>query len=130
MNIYIAAPWTHRHTDAQQAHDLCTAAGLTCVSTWTTRKILGSEDDPVVHSREAVSDLRDLDQARALIMLNLAKSEGKATEVGYALAREIPVIVVGPRTGNVFYSLPQVIQVDTIQEAIVVIRELSLDAAP
>lgn len=123
IKVYIAAPWTHRRTTARSAHRRFTRAGFVCVSDWTTRQLpRNAAINPTVLQMEAVSDLQQLEHAEVFVILNLGKSEGKATELGYALMMEIPIVLVGPRTGNVFYHLSVVQQVDTIGEAITVAR--------
>lgn len=71
---------------------------------------------------EARMDMFDVIRADVVLVLNLAKSEGKAVEQGIALAREIPIIVVGLDRFNVFQYLPQYTFVKTVEEAIQLLK--------
>ncbi len=119
MRVYIAAPWV-RKQETIEAGKLFTAAGHTVTSRWFNHE--GDPNDPVgtdipeaVLMRHATEDLYDVLTSEALIVLNLAKSEGKAVEMGMAMAASIPVISVGARS-NIFQSL--VTEVATVEDAI------------
>lgn len=115
--VYLAAPWVHK-ADAGIAKKALQDAGIEVVSGWTEREDSPQETAPEEMVRQAGYDYAEVQKANTLVILNLAKSEGKASEMGMALAYGHRVIVVGPRTGNIFYHLPQVEQVDSVQEAI------------
>ena len=56
----------------------------------------------------AEHDLADLERATSLVLFTPGSTSGGChVEFGWALARNLRVIVVGPRT-NVFHSLPEV----------------------
>lgn len=115
MRIYVAAPWKHRD-DANVAAKQLRDANHVVISRW-----LRDHADSTNHvqlQREAMNDLHDLSQCEGLIYLNLAKSEGKATELGFALAMQKRIILVGERENNVFLHLPQIYQVPTVHDAI------------
>ena len=114
MKIYLAAPWVNQ-VEARQARDLFVARGITVTSGWLDH---ANTDDPCELERQALSDLADLESANAFVLLNLGKSEGKAFEFGYAYATDMTCVVVGPREGNIFYHLPDVSVVETIEAAI------------
>ena len=120
MRVYIAAPWT-RKAEAQYAADQCVAAGLRVSSTWHGPDHPDTTD-PAELQRQARHDINGVTWADALIILNLEKSEGKATEMGFALGLGMPVVAVGNRSNNIFYHLPEVRIVDTIEEAINALR--------
>lgn len=133
MKVYIAAPWVCR-AEAGGFQDTLEAAGFEVTSHWIKGHGADScdgfskTDDEL--RQEAQQDLDDLERADAFVIFNLKeKSEGKATELGYALAISKPVILVGERSRNVFYWLPDVLQVDNIEEAITVLQTLSIAAA-
>lgn len=124
--VYIAAPWVKKPM-AAQAKEMFERAGFTVTSNWITEHPeakLGLECDRAELTRQALADLDDLEQADAFVILNLDKSEGKATELGAAYYWRKPIILVGERTVNLFYHLPSVVQVDTVQEAIGVCLDL------
>lgn len=103
MTVYLAAPWA-RKPSAIMAKRFLQFYGIDVVSTWTEQ---ADTDDPVEMRRNAMSDRDELYRADVLVLLNLQKSDGKATEMGMALGLEKPVIVVGGREGNIFYWLPE-----------------------
>lgn len=115
FTIYLAAPWAHKAA-ARIARTALQAAGYTVTSDW-----IDQHDDtanPVDLAEQAIHDFNQVRKADILVILNLAKSEGKATELGVALASGKSVFLVGPRTINIFYHMPTVHQVDTVQEVI------------
>jgi nucleoside 2-deoxyribosyltransferase len=115
--IYLAGPWARRE-EVRAARDKFTAAGVNVKARWIDLSPTPEDEkNPVVLTGEAINDLEDLDNADAVVVLNLEKSEGKAVETGYALAAGVPVIIIGERT-NVFHYLPEVSIVETIEEAI------------
>lgn len=102
------------------------AAGITVTSRW----LLGGhdwvgvndEDIPVAHqARFAQEDIDDINAADAIVCFTESSGSGPArggrhVEAGYALAKGIPVAVVGHRE-NVFYCLPQVAYFPTWEDA-------------
>ena len=114
MKVYVAAPWADI-IYASCVADVLHAAGFRVVSQW--HKL-----DPVCHrasDRQAISDLNDLWDADALVVLNSRLSEGKAFECGWAIAHHIHVVVVGTRSdANIFHYLPEVTMVPTVAAAI------------
>jgi len=122
IKVYIAAPWV-RKAEALETQEKCEAAGLEVTSCWIKyhpEVLIGSNtpEELSMLSEQAEADLADLEDADAVIYLNLQKSEGKATELGYAVALNKFIILVGDRKNNIFLHLPEVIKVDTIEEAI------------
>ena len=122
MKIYVAAPWTHKH-EAIIAGAALTAAGHTVTSRWFHHQ--GDATDSAGTSSplesiifQAREDIADVLKADCLVVLNLAKSEGKAVETGIALANNIPVISVGPRS-NIFQTLG--VELPNLEAAILVL---------
>lgn len=122
MKIYIAAPWTHKH-EAILAGARFTAAGHEITSNWfhhagdptDSAGVKSNLFSIVLQARE---DIADVMRADCLVVLNLAKSEGKAVETGIALANQIPIISVGPRS-NIFQTLG--VEVPDLDAAILVL---------
>lgn len=119
MKIYVAAPWVHKDEADTVAEEL-TGKGLSVVSRWHH-----SEHDKNIYEapvkvmfEEAQKDFLDILEADTLVYLNLAKSEGKATELGIALARGYDIYVVGGTQNNVFLHLPQVNHKESLEEVI------------
>lgn len=133
MTIYIAAPWIHR-PDALTAKQMFEAAGFIVEADWITRQTdeglserylagITSPDDEHVLQREAVVDYKQATSCDAFVILNYAKSEGKATELGFAVRERDSfgsprIVLVGPRTINIFYHLPSVEQVFSVEDAV------------
>lgn len=134
--IYLAGPWVHRDKMPEIA-DSINKAGHTITHPWW--KYEGSSDpnkygDNVTAFEDSLSedflrscaelDVMGVKTADAVIVYNSAKSEGKATEQGIAIALGKPVIVVTPAekpTSNVFHYLPNYTHVTTVEDAIAAI---------
>lgn len=116
LRCYVAAPWDCK-PEAKAARTKLEEAGFIVISHW-----IDLLDDVAVTEKyeqeQAEVDVEDLFNADALVLLNLHKSEGKACETGMSIAAGMPVICIGPRQNNIFLHLPEILQVDTIEEAI------------
>jgi nucleoside 2-deoxyribosyltransferase len=127
--VYLAAPWVNK-ADATDVKARLLEAGIDVVSTWTEREDSPQEVNDEEMQRQGQLDWDEVKACDTLIILNLAKSEGKASEMGGALMAGKNVILVGSRVGNIFYHLPEVTQVETIEQAIELLGgELELPAA-
>lgn len=133
LKVYIAAPWIKK-ADAFAAKGLFELAGIEVTSRWITRETPQevsdrynagecNESDERHLIEEAINDVEDVVASDVFVILNLEKSEGKATEFGMAYSLGIPTILVGPRTRNIFYYLPNVFRADTVEQAIAGILE-------
>jgi nucleoside 2-deoxyribosyltransferase len=128
--VYLAGPWANRDS-VRIARERFRSVGIQVNSQWLDVPIIeGAGNDAASQASagynmadEAHRDLDDIDHSDLMVVMNLSKSEGKAVETGIALAKEMQVIVVGERS-NVFHYLPQVIVVETVEEAIAKIREI------
>lgn len=106
MVVYLAAPWA-RIADARAFREKLLDMGVTVNSRWLDFQVDATKDYDYpedIMRHEAQNDLEDIDHAEFMVVLNLEKSEGKAVEQGYALARGIPIIAIGKRL-NVFQYL-------------------------
>lgn len=117
MNIYVAGPWKHR-TDAASAATYLTVFGHNVVSRWHGLAWPDDTDDMDILRQEARNDWDDISQANVMVVLNIEKSEGKAVEQGLAMAKGIPIIVVGVERFNVFQYLPQFTFVQSLDTAL------------
>lgn len=105
--VYVAGPWAQKARAKEVAQQL-RCAGIDVVSRWHEFR-----EDPAicyeypehVMATEAQNDIADLNCAERLLYLNLQKSEGKATELGYCLAKGVPAYVIGGTQNNVFLHL-------------------------
>lgn len=102
------------------------AAGHTITERWWSRTQFLAYGDPGYHKPgnwnnledQAIDDYLGVVQADALVVINSEISEGKATEMGIAIALFKPIILVGQRTRNVFHYMPSVYPVKTLKAAI------------
>lgn len=119
LKIYTAGPWAdrpHVREIAQKLRD----AGHEVTSRWLeVEDVL--DDDPRRDEylrQQAIHDLEDVIEADGLVYVNSRLSEGKATELGFAMATLKPVIIIGDRRNNVFLHL-ELPAFPTIDDAIV-----------
>lgn len=125
LRVYVASPWVHKG-EALVAQRAIEALGLEVSSRWITQHEDVAPEDPAYEAflqEQAIIDLLDVASSDIFLILNLAKSEGKATELGFALFLGISPLLVGPREGNIFYHLPQILQFPTLEGALVVLKE-------
>jgi hypothetical protein len=114
---YIAAPWPSKAA-AKLARQSLADRGIECTSSWIDFEPEASTE--AILQEEAVRDFRDIRRANALILLNTIDlvplgQGGKHVEVGYALAMNKPVYVIGTRS-NVFHYHPGVTFLNSIEE--------------
>ena len=102
---YVAAPYIHR-TQVQEHITKIHTAGWKTNSRWAEED-LSSE----CLKNRAMIDVEGVINADGLIYVNSALSEGKATELGIAIALLKPIIIVGERSytersnNNIFLNL-------------------------
>lgn len=81
----------------------------------------GKAKSPEEYAEAATADLEDVFEADLLILLSdgdgTQSPGGKHTELGFALALEIPVVVFGPPE-NVFHHHPAVRRTSTFEELV------------
>ena len=130
--VYLAAAWI-KGGDALVARDQLVRAGIDVTSRWLER-VKGNTDPAYDYTKdpnytapdakvEATKDIEDIEGADAVVVLNSAKSEGKAVEQGVALMLGIPIIVVGERSNTFqYFDPPKVTVVANMDEAIEVLR--------
>lgn len=125
--IYIAAPWVNR-ADALVAQEQFEAAGFEVTSHWIRMHsdldydTLPQSELAQEFSAQAVEDIEDIRKSDVFVILNLCKSEGKATELGVAYTLGLPIILVGECSRNIFYRLPGIFQAESVEAAIDGIR--------
>ena len=127
--IYIAAPWINK-AEALEAQKKFEAAGHVVTSRWITKHTdVDNSDDPKHFEelkKQAQEDLFDIDGSTDFVILNLNKSEGKATELGYAIALQetgMNIYLVGEPSINIFYHLPEVKKCKSVEEVIECLKE-------
>jgi len=107
IRIYVAAPWA-KWREARAMMDAIEAAGHIVAHDWTVDAANGLPGVPTgeAATKAATDDLRGVALAHAMILLTFDDAPGSGcwVEVGYALGRGIPVVVVGPTDRNVFVA--------------------------
>ena len=121
VSVYIAGPWKCKD-QARKAKQAFEEAGFKVTSHWIDEHEDWDCEDSA--QKQAIQDIEDIINSDVFVILNLDSSDGKATELGFAYGLQLPVILVGDRTRNIFYHLPGIIKVDTIEAAIAAVREL------
>lgn len=120
--VYVAGPWALKEK-AKEVADYLRSHSLVVQSRWhdTTHNSNIYEATPVIMEEEALKDWEDVIHSSHLVYLNLQKSEGKATELGIALTRGLPIYVLGGRLNNVFLHLPWINHIESIDEVVKVL---------
>ena len=130
--VYIAAPWAIRG-DMEEIAQKLEAKGHTITHRWwEAENVPESDRDAPFMRKMAVLDGQGVIDADVMLLINSAKSEGKAVEQGIALSYGLPIIVVGRRgeiSKNVFHYLLNYLWYDDLESAIekvgnVVIKEV------
>ena len=127
MKIYIAAPWKFR------AEMPFIAGKFEQIGCEITRKWWEAEDTPE-HERsietlreQAEQDVLGVTDANLVVVINSAKSEGKALEQGVAVAQRKPIIIVGKRgefSQNVFHYLKLYKWVESLDQALEIVTTI------
>lgn len=128
-NVYLAARYGRRAELSGYAGQL-REAGYTVTSRWLDTAEEGAPDFLTIRSW-AEQDIEDLDAAETVVCFSEALNEtdseysrgGRHVELGYALARDKRVFVVGP-VENVFMALGQVHHADRWEEVLYVLNQL------
>lgn len=120
MLIYLASPWACK-PEAAAVADALEDAGYTITTKWWDRP---DSDDPKILRSEAQADLVGVQDCDIFVLLQYAPSEGKAVEMGYALAYGKPVYAVlpGGKAAHIFHHHPRVVQVWSVAELLVDLR--------
>jgi len=104
MKIYIAAPYPQIDSARHMRDDLV-ARGYVVTARWL-------DERSILNDEWAQNDLADLDAADVLVLINDDEwanrgTGGRHTELGYALALHMPVVLLGSRT-QIFHYLKQI----------------------
>src|SRR3990167_2826242 len=109
MKIYLAAPWVAKEEARWTAQRLVSAGHKITKPWWEHREVAGYPGPvkgPALDEliQQAWEDWEGVVSADRVVVLQLAKSEGKAFETGLAAAYRIPICVVSPsgEHGNLF----------------------------
>jgi Nucleoside 2-deoxyribosyltransferase len=116
IRAYIAAPWVSRDL-ARAFASRCADRGIFITHPWWDYE--GEFDEHAKMAEFARLDLEGVRRADVVILLNTAKSEGKAVEQGLALAWGKPIVAVGKlgeESLNIFHHLPAYTWVDDTEK--------------
>jgi nucleoside 2-deoxyribosyltransferase len=134
FKAYVAARFS-RGDELSGYRDELEKLGVEVTSRWLNggHEWVGTVDEDIPVEQQAIfakEDLEDIDAAEVFICFTESPSSpyargGRHVEFGYALAKKMPIVVVGHRE-NVFYCLPypQVAFVETWEEALVLLYEI------
>jgi nucleoside 2-deoxyribosyltransferase len=127
MKYYIAASLK----DQEEANRLATSIGVAdhqCTSRW-----LGEIEakTPAGCKATALRCFEDIDKADVVVHVSKPKghpnpSPGRMVELGYALARGKPVILLGPLGETVFHFVPNIFQANTVREVVSLMSRLKI----
>ncbi len=117
--IYIAAPYPLKD-EALLLRRRLLVAGFRVVARWLDEQEENS-------NRTARLCLDDVDGADIVVAMNPptwanAGTGGRHVELGYALARNKRIVVIGPRT-NVFHHHADIHTVDSVDQAMAIVSE-------
>jgi nucleoside 2-deoxyribosyltransferase len=122
-DVYIASRFKNaRVVEALSAKIESIDPTIRCIQTWSFKAAdaLSVNSVPThvgMAARVARADLAEIDVAQVIVALTQDCDDkipgGMHVEFGYAMARGLRLVVVGPRM-NVFHYLPDVIHYDTI----------------
>lgn len=117
--VYIAAPMPMK-TEAAALRGKLQLNDVSCTSHWIDGNMPLDQD-------AARRDFADINDAEAMVFLNPTfwRNEGtggRHTEVGYALARNMPIFLLG-HPSNVFHTLPEVTVVQSTARLIYALRQ-------
>lgn len=128
MDVYVASKFSNK-VEVKRVQDLLRSAGHEITYDWTNDDqidVAGPCDSykiPVnlkVARDLARQDYLGVRAAHAVIFLPVEEGgRGCYTEMGFAIAWKIPVIVVGPYFNSIFMYLPGVVRVNDTPEKIV-----------
>lgn len=119
-SIYLAGPWIDRHQMPGIASAL-EAKGHTITHKWWVYEGKGEEHETEKFMKDcAVKDYNGVADCDVVVVYNSAKSEGKATEQGIALALEKRIVCWTPTdsspTSNIFHHMYHYKHVKTLEE--------------
>jgi nucleoside 2-deoxyribosyltransferase len=128
MKVYLAARYSQKG-DMQCVAALLEARGIEVTSTWLKEHWSPGITMDQITEEELVDiaalDLADIDRADGVILFSLdpliaGVRGGRHVEFGYALGKDKPIVVVGPKE-NIFHYLPRVKHCATITELFVML---------
>lgn len=124
MRVYVASKFENTLA-VQVMHQVLREAGHEITHDWTVED-LAAENDVNLALECAIDDVEGVENADAVVLLMHPNMKGAWVEVGIALARFIPIIIVGgPRFECIFERLPSVAHVDDAAGVLRALENLS-----
>ena len=120
MQVYFAGPYQWKERIEVYAQRFTEGLGVSVTSSWLNElhapdmQLAELADD--VNTKYAKADLRDIDRADVFVLFAVPATDtpipraGRHVEFGYALARGLPIYVVGLEKENIFHYLPGQVQ--------------------
>lgn len=121
MRVYLAAPWLDRGQMEPIATLLEDHGFELTHKWWNVEDLAESQRTAALLAEQAINDFVGVHHADFLLVINSSKSEGKAVEQGVALAKGIPIFIVGERgamSANVFHYMENYRWHPTVESAI------------
>lgn len=121
MRVYLAAPWIIRDQMEPIAKQLEDHGFELTHKWWTVEDLTESQRTSALLAEQATADFVGVHNADFILVINSSKSEGKAVEQGIALAKGIPIYIVGERgamSANVFHYLENYRWHSTVESAV------------
>ncbi len=127
MNIYIAAPWAHRAQMPAIATKFEDAGHEITHKWWEVEDVPEDTRSEEALRDQAILDVEGVLNGEVMVLINSAKSEGKALEQGIAIASGKEIYAVGQRgehSKNVFHYLDNYTWFNTVEDVIEVMETL------
>ncbi|MDO8503405.1 MAG: nucleoside 2-deoxyribosyltransferase [bacterium] len=116
--IYVAGRSITRD-GVEGAIEKLTKAGFEVTFDWTKHPRIVFRDEPDKAREYSLIELAAVDSSDALVLISDKEGTGMYVEMGYALAKDKPVYVVGKwNTKPMFMYHPAVIKCGTVEEVI------------
>lgn len=122
MTIYLA----HNYAARQWLRDIVVPRLIQLGHTITARWVMGTPEEHAAHERDrslaALHDIEDLQMAELLLFfpnqVGDKPGRGKWVELGYALATDKPIGVIGTDHSCVFLHLPSILTFDELSKLV------------
>jgi nucleoside 2-deoxyribosyltransferase len=107
MKIYVAAKFEER-TKVQRVYEKLRSRGHTITHDWTNEDAEAFKNVPGYAAKCAQNDFDGVKNADAVLLFNHDRLFGGASEMGIALATDVPVYVVGREIReNIFFNMSE-----------------------
>jgi len=115
MRVYLAADSSQQKV-MQELRELLRTRKIGCTSRWLDVDLMANKGQPYTEvelAEWAQKDLEDVESAHVLIAFNPESHHkqgtgGRHVELGYAIAKKIPIIYVGEKRENIFHYHPSI----------------------